>query len=123
MTVIGVRWVSMSENDAKTPRAKRSWLVSAVVLFVLAALIGGIVLRQSKRDSCREWNEAVERRIEDSLDLFSLGGASPLPPTSEHQIRKQAIREATAAGEVTVEGTTYRRPAGCMTSPAPSLAS
>jgi hypothetical protein len=113
----------MSETDSKTPRAKRSWLLLAVILFVLVMLIGGIVLQQSKRDPCREWNEAVERRIEDSLDLFSLGGASPLPPTSENQVRKQAIREATAAGEITVEGTTYRRPAGCLTSPAPSLAS
>jgi hypothetical protein len=111
----------MSETDSNTPRAKRSWLLPVVVFFVLVALIRGIVLRQSKRDPCHEWNGAVERRIEDSLDLFSEGGASPLPPTSELQIRKQVILEATAAGEVTVEGRTYRRPAGCVTSPAPSL--
>jgi hypothetical protein len=113
----------MSDTDSKTPRAKRSRLFPVVVLFLLATLIGGIVLRQSKRDPCREWNEAVERRIEDSLDLFSLGGASPLPPTMEYQVRKQAIRDATATGEVTIEGRTYRRPAGCVTSPAPSLPS
>jgi len=120
---MGVRWVSMSETDSKTPRTRRSWLLPMVVLFVLAALIGGIVLRESKRDPCREWNEAAERSIENSLDLFSLGGASPLPPTSERQVRKQLILEATAAGEVRVEGRTYRRPAGCVTSPAPSLPS
>jgi hypothetical protein len=113
----------MSEPDSKTLRAKRYWLVLAVVLFALAAVIGGIVLRQSMRDPCREWNEAVESKTEDSLDLFSLGGASPLPPALELQVRKQVIREATSTGEVIVEGTTYRRPAGCVTSPAPSLAS
>ena len=113
----------MSETDSKTPLAKRSWLLPVVVFFVLAALIGGIVLWQSKKDPCRAWNEAVERKIEDALDLFSLGGASPLPPTMEYQVRKQAIRDATATGEVTIEGRTYRRPAGCVTSPAPSLPS
>ena len=41
----------------------------------------------------------------------------------EDQVRKQAIRDATATGEVTIEGRTYRRPAGCVTSPAPSLTS
>lgn len=115
--------MSMSETDTKTPRARRSWLLPVVVFFVLVALIGGIVLRQSKRDPCREWNEAVERSIEDALDLFSLGGASPLPPTSERQVRKQLILQATAAGEVRVEGRTYRRPAGCVTSPVPSFPS
>jgi hypothetical protein len=57
----------MSETDSKTPPAKRSWLLRVVVFFVLAALIGGIVLWQSKKDPCRAWNEAVERKIEDAL--------------------------------------------------------
>jgi hypothetical protein len=113
----------MSETDSKTPQAKRSWLLPVVVFFVLAVLIGGIVLWQSKKDPCRAWNEAVERKIEDAIDLFSLGGASPLPPTEEDQLRKQIILEAKAAGEVIVEGRTYERPAGCVTSPAPSLPS